>query len=591
MQQNRLYGSFSALPLWGSLVLLFVLAGRPVAAQSGDAIFEAGTGKKEVPAGYRFEVTFTLRNAEGSGFRPPDFKGFRLIRPTETQRGVTMTNGRSTIHQSWSFELEAVRPGTFSIGPATVTADGKTLRTQPLPMRVGPSPTVNLPRGANEDLFVTTELVPAGQVFTGQQVKLQIKMYTRVGVEAFDMLELPKLDGFYVYEMKRFDKRTQELTLRGKPYIVRTLHEMAIFPQEAGEFTIGPARMRFEVEKPGASPTIFGPATTPMLLQTAPVRLRVLPLSEPAPEGFAGVAGQYEVKYSIDRDSLTTDDAVTLIVEIQGNGDARRFSLPQPALPEGLEIFPPKVREEEEYESMEALMHRQVLEYVILPKKPGQYDLVPSLAFFDPDSNRYVSRRPEPALTLTVAPGQNAGLSLAPPDSARTEAPPSGAGSDFWTRLADWRASPWLWLALAAPAVGWLLFLGWKKRRRAVAPPAPGVFAPPPPDARDTRERFANARRLLANDSPRLFFDELQKALRAWLAASLHLPAPTLTPELVRAQLAQRQVPESRIAALLDLWQTCEQAVFAGRYPYLNMEATWRQAEEVVRELEKNLRR
>lgn len=574
------------------MLLLSLLPGLPLAAQSGPISFTASTDKKEVPAGFRFELTFTLLNAEGKGFRPPDFQGFRLIRPTEMLRGMNMNRGHSTTRQTWSFELEALRPGRFTIGPATVTVDGKTLRTEPLTVRVGPSPTVNLPRGANEDLFVTAELVPKGPVFEGQQVKLQIKMYTHLGVDAFDMLELPKFDGFYAHEMQRFDKRVQELTLRGKTYRVRTLHEVALFPREAGEFTIGPARMRIEVESPGAPPTIFGPATTPVLLQTAPVRLRVKPLPESAPAGFAGVVGQYEVKYSIDRDSLTTDDAGTLVVAIEGNGNAQQFAQPVLSLPEGLEIFPPKVREEEEYESMESLMHRQVLEYVVLLKKPGIYALAPSLSFFDPDSNRYVARTPEPSLTLTVSAGQNAGLPLLPPDSTQAVAlPETGSSPGFWARLSAWTNGPWLWLVVAAPVALALLFWGLKKRRRPGPPPAPGSVPPPQSDARNTRDRFANARRLLANDSPRLFFDELLKALRGWLAASLHLPAPALTPELVRERLTERQVPESRISALLELWQTCEQAVFAGRHPYLNMESTWRQTEELVQAVERDLQR
>ncbi len=576
------------LPCLGALALL-VLCARPAVAQN-TAVFEAATNRKDVPLGNRFEVTFTLREAESRGFRPPDFQGFKMMGPSETTRGMTMVNGKTSIHQSWSFELEAVREGSFTIGPATVTTtEGKTLRTQPVTVRVVPAQVANVPPGANEDLFVAGECEPAVAV-VGQQVKYRIKVYTRLNVEAFDLLELPKFDGFYSRELKRFDTRVQYQTLRGKKYAVRTLHEMALFAQAPGEVTIGTARLRFEVQNPSAPSTIFGPATTPVLLQTAPAKLRVKDLPEPLPAGFSGVVGQYEVKFSLDRDSMTTDDAITLLIEIQGTGDARRLVPPRINLPPELETFDPKVREEEEYETAEEAVHRRIFEYVILPKKPGNYTISPEFVFFDPDSSRYIVRRPDQPMVITVAKGQNAGQLL--PDSTGIAPPDPGAGSDLFSRVKQWASEPWFWLILITPVFLLLLILLLRKKRppAPVLPPAARVTHPPS-DHRSTRERFANARRLLSNDAPRLFFDELYKALGSWLADHLNVPAASLTPGLLRERLAQRRVPEARIEALLQVWRTCEQAIFAGQHAHLNMDTTWRQAEEIVQGLENDLRK
>lgn len=555
----------------------------PLAAQ-GAAAFEVSASQREVPAGNRFQVTFTLRNAEARSFRPPELQGFRLTGPTENMRGMTMINGKSSVYQSWGLELEALREGTFAIGPATVvTTDGKTLQTQPLNVRVVAPRAVQVPPGADEDLFVTAECTPA-TAFVGQQVKFQVKVYTRVNIGAWELLSLPKFDGFSSREMKRFDRRPQSQTVRGKKYTVQTLHEVVLFAEKPGVITLDAAQLRLEVEKPGAPLTIFGPSLSPVLLRTGQAKLEVEPLPEPVPDGFSGLVGQYEVKFSTDHDSLTTGDAATFLLEIQGNGDARQFLAPKLNLPANLETFDPKVREEEEFETTDEMAHRKVLEYVIFPKATGYYPFTPEFTFFDPDSNRYLTRRPEPPLGLSVTPGPNPGIP--PVDSTDTAAPQTG----FWQRYAG---RPWLIGGLAAVLLGFFAFLLLRKRRRRpAAPPPPATVSPgAPPMPRTGHDWLANARRRLANDSPRLFFDDLYKALGGWLSARLDVPASALTPELLRRRLTERQAPDSHIESLLQVWRACEQAVFANQYPYLNMESVWRQAEAVVQEMEAHFRR
>ena len=576
------------------LALCVLLAGVGRSYAQGPAVFEAASNMNEVQAGYRFEVSFTLRNAEAKSFRPPDFQGFKPIGPSENQHGVTMINGKSFVHQTWSFEVEALKEGVYTIGAATVTtADGQTLRTKPFNIKVVAPQSSNLPRGS-EDIFVAGEF-SSSTVYVGQQVKYRIKVYTRLMVEGADILELPRFDGFYAREMKRFDTRVQYQTIKGKKYAVRVLHEVALFPQAPGEISVGITRLRFDVQKEGAPSTIFGPAITPMLLQTTPGKLKVKDLPLPEPSNFAGIVGQYQAKFTLDRDTLSTDDALTLVVEIEGTGDARRLQPIQIALPDGLETFDPKVREEEEYESVDRAMHRKVFEYIVMPKKPGSYSLSPELVFFDPDSNRYVVQRPDQPLAFYVSQGKN--LAPLPPVDTSGQAQSDGnQPGGFVYKLKSWGKSPWVWAAVALPL---LLLIGLLRRKKRpvqppAPPPAPAPSRPAPAPAaapRDAQEIFANARRLLSNDSPRLFFDALYKALRTWASALLAVPAPELTPDLLRERLSARRVPEARIEALIQAWQTCEQAVFAGQHAYLDMDRTWRTAEDTIREIERDWKR
>jgi hypothetical protein len=556
--------------------LFFSLGPATVSAQ----VFEAKTGVKEIATGSTFEVSFSLKDAQGERFKAPDLKDFKVVGGPSEMRGMSIINGKTSAHHTWSFELEPRGAGTFVIGAASVTANGKTLTTKPVTIKVVPAstqPNVNLPPGTADNLFITGEL-DEKRAYPGQQVTWRIRLYTQLALEGADLIELPDFKGFYSKEKRRFDTRLTYQTIRGKKYAVKTLHEEALFPQETGRLVIGPAKVRVGIEQPGAFGAFLGPK--PVMLQTQPVQLEVPPLPTPVPEHFSGGVGSYDWDVRLDRDSLTTDDAIVLTIAVRGNGDARRFAGPYLALPTGLESFDPKTNEEEEYENGEEVVHSKVLEYVILPKQPGMYAVAPELIVFDPDSNRFYTLKADTLPQLRVTAGKNYG---ATPPGIDTLPPPVATPEKIWSeKIPDWLRSPVWWIVSVSLLLLTALFAWWKRRKKNTpAAPAP-VRA-----ARAGRDRFYQAGRLLNNGNPRGFYDELFKALQGYLSNRYALATAQMTQENVRKLLAERNVPSGTIQNLLTVWQTCEQALFAGQTQAAQMETTWRMAESVVQELER----
>ena len=60
--------------------------------------------------------------------------------------------------------------------------------------------------------------------------------------------------------------------------------------------------------------------------------------------------------------------------------------------------------------------------------------------------------------------------------------------------------------------------------------------------------------------------------------------------ENVRIRLAEYGVSAIRIQAILSVWQTCEQSVYAGQTQGAQMESTWKATESVLKELENDLK-
>ncbi len=572
----------------GCLVICWLFFHQQAAPAQGTATFESEGPAKEVPEGSRFEVSFSLKNTFAKRFIPPDFNGFRVTSGPSEMRGSGFVNGKSYSHQTWTYELEAGAPGTYTIGTATVQTDNRTLRTQPLVVRVGKARkgSTTPPPGADTRVFIRAEL-DRETAWVGQQVVYQIVLYTQVGISDYDILDLPAFDGFFTQERRRFDTRTRQQKIKGNRYVTRILHEMALFPQQAGDFRIGPARVRLGIEQAGSLSALFG--SRPEMVQTQALKLKVKPLPEPAPANFSGVAGQYDWQVAVDKDSLTTDDALTLTVTIEGNGDARRFANPVFDLPDGLEGFEPKVPQQEEYETGEQFVHARTLEYVILPRQPGDYSFMPELVVFDPDSNNYRRLPADAPVQLHVTAGQFYGQQSTPIDSiAGIPPPPPSTLDKLWQTTSVLLRDPVAWSALAGLVLllFWIYF--WRRRPRKARPNIPET--PVKPSLKSVRGKMKALAQHIQDPDPKLFYHELLKIVQEHVAMHLDIEPVLLTKERMREKLAERLVPGSTVDTLTRIWQTCEQVVFAGQEPAVHMNTTWQLADNVLRELDTALK-
>lgn len=573
-------------------VLFFLFNIHPLPAQ-GSPTFEVSIQAKEVLVGVPFEVTFQLKNAEGTRFTPPSFPGFSAGAISE-MRGMSYVNGKSSTSQSWILELTPNKPGVFSIGVATVLVAGQTLSTKPLTVNVlyasnSFKGNVNVPPGSDDRIFIAAEF-DRKKAYIGQQVSWRIRLYTQLSVEGYDIIALPEFDGFYSKEKIRYDKRVEYINLRKKKYAVRTLHEEALFPQETGELLVGAARVSVGIEQPGAQGFLFGPK--PVSLQTQPISLTVSPLPPaPSPE-FTGGVGQYSWEVKADTTQLTTDDALTIIVEVKGNGDARRFAPPKISAPLNCEIFEPRILEEEEYESETGILHRKRLEYIVLPKDTGTLEIQPMLAYFDTDSNRY-GRLLAPVIRFAVTPGKNYSSPNVLSDTLSAE-PSLPKLPGFWEKFAArFNAALW-WSLWVIP----LLILGvflWFRKQKPTPPILPKPASPDPPKSQSSaleaaRQRFQHAGRLLKDEDPIRFYDELLKSLQAWLSARVGLQPAQFNDTDVQVILTQRGATPIRIQALLSVWHTCEQAIYGGQAQVEQMESNWQMAGQVMEALDKEIR-
>ncbi len=546
-------------------------------AQPEAPVFEVQGPRREVPEGSRFEISFVLKNETAQRFIPPDFGGLSIRTGPMELRSAGFVGGKAYSQQSWVYEVEAERAGTYTIGPAVAQTSRRNFRSEPLTVRVVRSSVRRAPRShssAPEPYFALAEVIP-DKAWLGQQMLYRLRLYTRVGVSEADLLELPDFEGFYAQERQRFDTRVRYEKVNGQQYAVRTLYEASLFAQRTGHGSVGPARLRLIVEERGRG--LLGGVPAVVTALGVPIEVRLLP--EPQPANFCGGVGRYDWSVSADKQTLSTDDVLTLTIRIRGNGDARRLSPPRLQLPASLECLEPEVRAQEEYETGDEFVHQHTLTYAILPKRPGTYLFTPETFFFHPDSGSYQPLRTEKPLELTVVPGATYSKTSPTPDSLSSTA--FVDGDDEWDAQSH-LPQPWLFVTAGITALltlAWLTHALW--RRPKARSLSSGASTEPPlglPDRRSLEEQLHRLRACIPREPPEVFYRRLLKWTENAVAAALNTPPQLLCRDAALAQLAERGLPPAALEALKTVWEQCERAVYAHLELAGDMPACWEKA-------------
>jgi len=152
--------------------------------------------------------------------------------------------------------------------------------------------------------------------------------------------------------------------------------------------------------------------TETQTIESEPGLFHIRPLP-PAPEGFLGAVGQFEVEASVEAEEIRVGESLAWTVTLSGTGNWPAISgLPPRQVSRDFQVIgEPELAED----SGSSLFERSLSETVtLIPQRAGRYVLGAfEVVAFDPAMGRYVRHRTEP-LTLEVLPGPNG--DLLPPD-------------------------------------------------------------------------------------------------------------------------------------------------------------------------------
>lgn len=545
-------------------MLLLLLLGclLPLSAQRHrDITFDAKLTKSRVLLNSTLEYSVTLRNSRGDDFRPPSFPGFLVLNGPGRTMGSNTVNGSTTTYQSYTWLLQATRAGTLTIGPASIRAGGRTYRTNSVTVEVFP-PNEKLAANAPDnylELRLSTDTA-----YVGQQVILDLVLFTTDNAISRNLVAEPALDDFFSYPRRQYDGRPRNVLENGKEYVAQTVASVATYPLKSGTLTIEPYRVLLGLVRYRNPRSTFSRRYTERIpIQTDTTTLFVRDMPPPVPNDFSGGVGSFRLESNLDRDTLSTDDALTLRLTITGKGDVKRINVPEPVDPTEWVIYDPKKLKEEFYDSPSGIFGQKILEYKLVPKRAGEKRLRPTLRYFDPDSSRYV-RLSDLDYRVLVTQGSVVGNYDEPEVADSTPvlqlipAGPVRKVRRYGTGWLDWGSGLALGL-LPVLALFGLFFVDRSRRRAASLDPREKARRA----ARKLADsRLAKARQALRNRDAPATYAAIQDALLGYLRDKLNVPVKELSKHRIGDLLSQKEVPDATVNDFIGVLNRCELALY-----------------------------
>lgn len=587
-----------------------------------------------VETGGKFRVQFTVNTQDVSNFSAPDFKGFDVIYgpATSQQSSFQMINGRTSQSSSiiFTYILLAQNTGNFTIGSASIVAEGKTVKSKPTTVRVvagnsnsnassgnggysrnngggaqSPSQRQSSPSsGSNissQDLFMTAT-ASRTKVYEQEAILVTYKIYTLVDLTQLDG-KLPTLDGFLIQEIPL--PRNKEFQLEqynGRNYRSVVWAQYLLFPQKEGKLTIpaityeGVVVTRNRNMDPidaffnGQS----GLMEVKKQITTPSLTINVSPL--PAkPDGFSGAVGKFTVSSSISEKEVDANDAVTLKLVVKGSGNMKLISTPVIDFPKDFETYDAKVNDKFDI-TKSGLAGSKEFEYLIVPRHAGTYEIpAAKFIYFDSDSHTYKTLTTE-AYTLKVNKGKGGnGAQVSNYSGQQQDVQQLNQDIRFIKKGDVELRQPGetffgTWKHIAGYIVPVVLFIAiWALGRKQMQANANVAHRRGKKANKVALKRMKSAKKLLDAHDKNRFYDEVLRALWGYVGDKFNMSQESLNKENIAQSLTSRNVPEELIQQFLQVLNDCEFARYAPGDPNANMENVYNSAIEAITKMEDNL--
>lgn len=576
-----------------------------------------------VEVGDKFQVKFQINSQDFSNFNAPNFKGFEVLYgpSTSTSSSYQYINGKASHSTSvtYTFTVLCDKAGTYSIGSATVEAGGKTVKSNPinvkvLPLGQGPSSQPSNRGGAStrqttrpvttggnissKDLFMTATANKTN-VYEQEAILLTYKIYSAVNLTQLDG-KLPNLDGFQIQEMPL--PRTKQFKIEsynGRNYQTVVWSQYLLFPQKSGELVIPSITYEGIVQEinPNIDPIeAFFNGTGGVMdfkkkITTPKVVINVQPLSD-KPADFSGGVGKFSIESSINANTVKTNDAINLKVVISGKGNMKLINTPNVAFPKDFETYDAKVTDNFSI-STDGLTGTRQFEYLAVPRTHGTYTIPPiNFVYFDTSSRSYNTVSTEP-YTIVVEKGKGTS-NKAVADFTNGQRAVDQIGVDIrYIKRGDSELrknnetffsgySYWLCYVIAVVLFVLVVILANKYRTdNQNEAKSRGRKA-----NKIATKRLKYASVLLKDKKKGEFYDEVLKALWGYIADKLNMPQEYLNKDNIQSRLEEKGVEQLLIDDFINVLDNCEFARYAPGEGEGAMDSVYEGAIDVISKME-----
>ena len=601
------------------IIILIALIAYSTQAFADKVSFTA-SAPDAVVVGDQFRLSYTVTTQKVKDFRAPSIKGFDvLMGPSRSQQSSTqIVNGNVTSTSSITFTyiLMANTAGEYTIGGASIVADGNQMVSNSVKIKVLPQDqNSNGGQGgssahsssgtsvSDQDLFITATASKTN-VFEQEAFVLTYKIYTRESNLQLNNAKLPDFKGFHSQEIEMTtNARWTPEHYRGRNYYTTVYRQFVLFPQQSGKLYIDPAQFQMTIGKPVQSDDPFdaffnGGSNVIEIkksIATPKIAINVSPLPAGKPADFSGGVGEFTVSSSINSKELKTNDAITIKLVISGTGNLKLISNPEIKFPEDFEVYDPKVDNQVRL-TREGLTGNRVIEYLAIPRHVGTYKIPGvSFSYFDIRSKSYKTLKTEEYVVNIEKGAGNADQVIA---NFTNKEDLKVLGEDiryikqnevtFQPKGSFFYGSMTYWLFYIIPALAFIIFFIIYRKQAAENANVAKMRTKKANKVATKRMKLAG--KLLSENKKDAFYDEVLKALWGYISDKLNIPVSRLSKDNIEEKLRNHGVNEELIKEFLNALNDGECARFAPGDENQAMDKVYSSSIEVISKMENSIK-
>ena len=584
-----------------------------------------GSAPSHVAVGEQFRLTYTINTQNVSDFRAGDIPDELevLIGPNRSmQSSYQMINGHTSSSSSitYTYIVCATKNGTFTIPSAHAVVGGKTIASNQLTVKVSGTAQGSSGGGSSRqrrqddggevrdagsqisgsDLFIKVSATKK-RVHEQEPILLTYKVYTLVGLTSLRG-DMPDLKSFYTQEVTLPSQKSFSIeTFNGRSYKTTTWSQYVMFPQMTGKLQIPSITFEGIVVQQNRNIDPFeaffnggsGYVEVKKKIVAPGIDIQVDPLPE-RPAGFSGGVGHFSVSAQLNKTETKANDPVSLRITVSGAGNLKLIKQPQVNLPKDFDKYEPKTTEKTKL-TANGTEGSITYDILIVPRHQGHYE-IPSveLTYFDTSANAYKTVKSEP-LTLDVAKGSGPGSVS---DFSGQQDLQELSRDIRYIKTGDVRmqsadefffGSVAYWITLAIMAIVFIsLFVIFRQRaieNANVTKRRAGKAS------KVASKRLKKASRLMAENKPGEFYDEVLRALWGYVGDKLNISVEQLSHDNISQRLADRYVGEDTISQFIGALDECEFERYAPGDPKGNMNKVYEKAMKAIVEIEGTMKK
>ena len=598
-----------------AILLMMVMTTAFAVAQTLTA-----SAPSRVSVGEQFRLSYTVNTQNVSDFRagniPAEFEV--LIGPNRSmQSSYQMINGHTSQSSSitYTYIVAATKGGSYTIPAAHVVVDGKKIASNALTIKViGSTGSNSRPYNDDEgeevremgsrisgsDLFIKVS-ANKKRVYEQEPILLTYKVYTLVQLSQLRG-DMPDLKSFYTQEVDLPQQKSFSLeTVNGRPYRTCTWSQYVMFPQTTGKLHIPAITFEGVVIQQNRNVDPFeaffnggsGYVEVKKKIEAPGIEIQVDPLPQ-RPATFSGGVGKFNISAQLDKTETKANDPITLRIIVSGTGNLKLIKQPVINLPKDFDKYEPKVTEQTKLTTA-GIEGSKVYDVLIVPRHQGKYDIPPvEFTYFDTSTKRYETVKTE-TFHLDVAKGS--GASAVSDFSGQDELQELNKDIRFIkTGDADQHltgdyffGSTAYWITIAALVLVFItLFVIFRQRAIDNA----NVTAMRGKKANKVAtKRLKQAARLMTDNKPGEFYDEVLRALWGYVGDKLNIPVAQLSHDNISSKLAERGVHQSIIDKFIGALDECEFERYAPGDPKGNMSKVYDKAMLAIEKIEEVMKK